>query len=1219
MKWKGSVLSFFVVFCLCIFNVHPIAAQQNTADVVGTVTDATGAILPGAAVTITNIGTNVSQTVQTGPTGDYTFTLLQVGTYTVKVEAKGFKIFTAPNLTLSSGDRARVDAKMEVGDVTQTVEVSAAVAPALQTDSSNVGSLVNSTAVEDVPLNGRNVVRLVQLAPGVTEGSTGSIANGTHPDDRRQTAAFSVNGQVDSQNNNLIDGMDNNERIIGTIGVRPSIDAIQEVNISTNLYTAEVGRTSGGVVDIVTKSGTNSLHGTAYEFFRNKVLNASPNWFSPTLPNPPFRQNQFGGSLGGPINKDKTFFFGDYEGFVSAVGYPLLANVPTYFEELNPGNFSDIPNGHSAYAPVNISGLPTCTASSTAGNCISPFGLAYLKMWPKPNQKPSNIAQTGAACDPTSATQTVCLAQPLNDFASDPMRTQNSKTFDVRIDQHFSDRNTLFARYSFNNVDTFTPPNFPNVTVDGVALNPGIGTSFASINGFPGNAYERQQSLAIGYVHIFTPSVVLNLKGNYLRSKIYSFGINNGKAVNTALGWPCNAITCINDSHYIVTLGLMDTTFATPAANSFNAPLTYGPASGGSLGDSFFVPLLQNDNSFQYAATLTLSKGSQSIKIGLALIRRRAGIIQSSGAFGTSAFTGYYTGNPIADSLEGLTTSITRSVSLTAPNFRTWEPSGFFQDDWRARRWLTLNLGVRYDIFTPYTDIHDAFSNYDPATGLIVSPGLPGPQHISHTDGIHTNYTDLAPRLGFALTLPHNTVVRGGFGISYFPTNYQSQYYMKNAPFNYSGACGMVLAGGATSCGACPPSAVGCTTFGSSFFANSATATPVASGGYLPTTAPAYAGTGGAWLPTGLPAPVFNIALATNTANYTSNGGVNAVPFNFPDGYLDQANLLVQKEYKGNVFTAGWVGEFGHHLGSAFAMNNFANYIQQSANVRPLAAEGFPWWGGIALTEEGNYGSSAYDALQSSFQRRFTSGLTVNFSYTWAHALALNNGACTPYPALGYPCFYDVPGKVTSTGSGSATTLTGEDQENSNQKYGWGNSGQDVADRITWTLNYQIPYGNSLTGVVGALLKGWAVNTAGSWQTGIPFGATLASGVGIAGTGFTSTNPDQIGTGRLANPTKANWFNEAAFVAQTPGTIGNEHPNQLFGPRLTRTDFSVFKDFSLTERLKLQFRTEIFNLFNHAEFNTPASTLNRTGVGQITSLNNNSIPRQIQFAAKFTF
>jgi len=1215
MKRKGCAAPVLLLILALLVTVRPAPAQQNTADVVGTVTDATGAVLAGATITITNTGTNVSQTTQTGSTGDYAFTLLQVGTYTVRVESKGFKGFTAANVTLSSGDRARVDAKMEVGEASQTVEVSGVVAPALQTDSSNLGSLVNSTAVEDVPLNGRNVVRLVQLAPGVTEGSTGSIANGTHPDDRRQTAAFSVNGQTDSQNNNLIDGMDNNERIIGTIGVRPSIDAIQEVNISTNLYTAEVGRTSGGVVDIITKSGTNSIHGTAYEFFRNKVLNASPNWFSPSLANPPFRQNQYGGSLGGPIKKDKTFVFGDYEGFVSAVGYPLLANVPTYFEESHPGNFSDIPNSHSAYAPVNVSALPTCTASSTAGNCLSSFGLAYLAMWPKPNQKPSNISATGAACDPTSGTATVCNAQPLNDYASDPMRTQNSKTFDIRIDQHFSDSNTLFARYSFNNVDTFTPPNFPNVTIGGVTLNPGIGTAFASLNGFPGNAFERQQSLAIGYVHVFNPNTVLNLKANYLRSKIDSYGINNGKPVNNLLGWPCNATECINSPSYVVTLGLMDATFASPAANSFNAPLTYGPSSGGSLGDSFFVPLLQYDNTFQYAGSLTLTRGAQSIKVGLGLIRRRATIIQSSGAFGTSAFTGYYTGNPIADSLEGLTTSITRSVSLTSPGFRTWEPSAFVQDDWRAMRWLTLNLGVRYDVFTPYTDIHDAFSNYDPYNGLIVSPGLPGPQNTSKTNGVGTNYFDIAPRFGFAATLPHNTVVRGGFGSSYFPTNYQSQYYMKNAPFNYSGACGMVLAGGATSCAPCPPSAAGCTTFGSSVFGNTATATPVSSGGYLPTTAPAYAGSGGAWLPMGLPTPVFNIALATNTANYPSNGAVNAVPFNFPDGYLDQANLLIQKEYKGNIFTAGWVGEFGHHLGSSFALNSFANYQQQAANVRPLAAEGFAWWGGTAVTEEGNYGSSAYDALQSSFQRRLNNGLTINLSYTWAHALALSNTACTPYPALGYACFYDVPGKTSVSG----TTLTGQDQENSNQKYGWGNSGQDAHDRVTWTLNYQIPYGNSLTGVAGGLLKGWALNTAGSWQTGIPFGATLATGVGIAGTGFTSTNPDQVASGRLNNPTKANWFNQAAFVAQTPGTIGNEHPNQLFGPRLTRTDFSIFKNFALTERLKLQFRTEIFNLFNHAEFNTPASTLNRTGVGQITSLNNNSIPRQIQFAAKFTF
>src|SRR5580704_10389569 len=267
-----------VAIAVCLLLLSAIAVRaQGTADILGTVTDASGGILPGATVTLTNTGTNISQTAQTSSGGEYIFNLVQVGSYTVKVEAKGFKTFTE-TITVASGDRSRVDAPMQVGDVTQTVEVQASAAPALQTDTSTINTLITSQGVEDLPLNGRNIVKLVQLSAGTTEGTPGSIAAGNRPDDRRQTSAFSVNGQDDSTNQNMIDGFDNNERIIGTIGVRPSIDAIQEVNVSTNKYDASVGRTGGGVVDVITKSGSNSFHGSAYEFFRNKVLNANPNW-----------------------------------------------------------------------------------------------------------------------------------------------------------------------------------------------------------------------------------------------------------------------------------------------------------------------------------------------------------------------------------------------------------------------------------------------------------------------------------------------------------------------------------------------------------------------------------------------------------------------------------------------------------------------------------------------------------------------------------------------------------------------------------------------------------------------------------------------------------------------------------------------------------------------------------------------------------------------------
>jgi hypothetical protein len=307
----GRVGVIAVVLCWIFAGSARVAfPQAGTADIVGTVTDASGAVLPGAAVTAKNADTGLTRTQQTGGSGDYSFTLLPIGTYTISVEANGFKMFTAAQIAIATGDRARVDASMQVGSVSQTVEVTGEASVALQTDSATVGSLITTQATQDLPLNGRNIIQLTQLTPGASEGPVNALTNGTRPDDRRQTSTIVANGQNFDTNNFVLDGMDNNERMVQTIVVKPSVDALQEVKTQTNLYTAESGRAGGAVVNMITRSGVNTLHGDAFEFLRNDMFDAK----SFFLPNqkPEFRQNDFGGSLGGAIKKDKIFFFGDY-------------------------------------------------------------------------------------------------------------------------------------------------------------------------------------------------------------------------------------------------------------------------------------------------------------------------------------------------------------------------------------------------------------------------------------------------------------------------------------------------------------------------------------------------------------------------------------------------------------------------------------------------------------------------------------------------------------------------------------------------------------------------------------------------------------------------------------------------------------------------------------------------------------------------------------------
>ncbi len=1218
-----------------------------------------------------------------------------------------------PKVALSSGDRFRADAKLEVGEAAQTVEVSGAVAPALQTDSSQVGSLVPSESVEDLPLNGRNLIKLVQLSPGITEGSPGSIIQGNRPDDRRLTSSFSANGQTDTMNQNLVDGMDNNERIIGTVGVRPSIDAVQEVNIQTNKYDASVGRTGGAVVDVITKSGTNTFHGSAYEFFRNKVLNTNPNWNfkladnppgdttpgydncataadCPAAPNPVFRQNQFGGSLGGPIKRDKTFFFGDWEhlGYAYAPFGAQTFSVPTVCERgskmaglqgykgtvicpdgtspTTPGDFSDInpvsavggSNSQDTSTPgVNLSdtglNLPTCTSTSTPGTCISTLGLAYMSMYPLPNQP---------------GTQ--------RNYISTPVKTFTSDTWDARIDQHFSDRDTLYGRFTHNGETTINPNGFPVAHIDpatgypaasgGLLINPVV-TSYAGPN------YETQDQTTISYLHVYNPNVVLNLKLGIFRSNIASWPANNGTDISNKLGFPCDPTACINAEH--ITPGVVGTGLTTVNPTSINGAPSYS-----AIGDTNWIPLLEYDTSFQYMGILTWTHGAHNVRFGATLIRRRATIGQSPNPQGTFTFNGSFTGVTMGDVLEGLNEGMSRQNSLRQPGFRSWEPSAYVQDDWRARPWLTLNLGLRYDIFTPYTEVHGRISQYNPYTGLLMSPAIPGTDQ-SPTVGVPTPYTDIAPRFGFAATLSHNMVLRGGFGLTFFPVNYESPYYFNNPPFSFAASCTLQNEkGGNNSCGTaqfngapgeftsgvqakygtCPFSGPNCTTPYTDANGN-LVAQLTGSTVYCPQCA-AYGGgnggTGGGFLNFGLPAPVLNIANATDPANYAGQNFEGVPPFINKENMLEQYNLELQKQFGANVVTLGYVGQIGRHispLNSNTNQNVAANPTQSAPNGATLPmvtggqsaygygfVPGHPWAANsFGVSEEGALGTSVYNALQATLVRRFNNGLTVNIGYTWSHMLDNVSGPrnCVasmfgPYE----PCFLDEANGLgenldyQSPTFPLVTSCAAEANHACHDVFGWqhsdwGNDAQNVPNRITWQVNYQLPFGKSATGLKSILMAGWSVNSQGSHQSGLPYSVGALSYDPIC-------NANNVPGGKNL----LMWFNPNCFVAATPGTHGNEHPNQFRGPGLDRFDFSIFKSFNLNERFKLQFRAEAFNLFNTPMFNTPNTSITFTGStinaknsappvqiddshlpGEIQGMNANWNQRELQLALKLIF
>ena len=886
-----GIVSIACVSLLC--SVRPGQAQQVTGDIVGTVTDAQGAVVPGAQVTAENTGTHQKRTIASSAAGEYVISELQPGGYTIVVSAPGFKSVTIQSIVLAAGDRIRENAPLQIGEASETVTVES-VAPAIQTDSSVLSTTITTRQAEDLPLNGRNYIQLAQLVPGANEGPPDSLTNGSKLDDRRQTASISVNGQSDVMNNQTIDGVDNNERLIGTIGVHPSVESIGEINIQTNSYTAQVGRTGGGVIDIISKSGTNQFHGSLFEFFRNDIFDAS--YWTPPGANPgrktELRRNQFGGSIGGPIFRDKTFFFADYEGYRNVQGYGVNQfNVPTLAEHnslMTTGttDFSDMPS----YAPVVGGAYP-----------VDPIGRDYMLLLPVPND-PDGYQYDGSV-----------------------KRTQNSQTFDARVDHHFNPSNTLFARFIYNKVTTADSGPFPAATVAGLTIDPN-----SDLIGNLGISPDLDYNGALGYEHIFTPNLLVEFRASYTRSDNESITYTDGQNPNTAFGQPNVNVPIAGGSG----LGVVDV------------------IGGTALGGNFFAPLKDQDNTFDYQGMVTYNHGAHSIKTGGALIRRQLTSFQSNFPTGFSVFLGY------GDLLHGASISTTQSLQFSAPlgqtpgpnsapHYRVWEPSGFVQDDWRVNKQLTLNLGIRYDLFTPFVEAHNLEANFNTVTGQEIIAGQGG---YGSSAGVQIDHHGAAPRVGFAYSPSNGFVVRGGFGFSYVPENTTSSANLKNPPFVES---------------------INCNIF-----------SPCS------TNAPAGAAAPGQFQ------YGFNPPKAT-TIDDPNATVPQAVDFHFRTSYFEQFNLTVQKEIKGNVITVSYVGLLGRQLAQALPDINLPgpNLFDSptGTNTAALTNPLRPYFklhpNLTSVAELVTHGSSSFNAIQGVFERRFSHGLFFNANYQWAHNL----------------------------------------------------------------------------------------------------------------------------------------------------------------------------------------------------------------------------------------
>ena len=1081
-----------------------VFAQSDSARLQGVVTDSSGAVVPGATVTVQDVATNRIQKVTTGEgTGAWSFPVLPPGNYDLTVSKTGFKSMKQA-VTLETAQVANVNLSLVPGDVATEVVVDAEAA-LVDTASSDIGLTVQTKQIQDLPLNGRNFTELATLIPGVSRGVPGNVATGagnnaeTFRYGTSGGASLVVNGSRPQANNFMLDGLDNNESLVNTIVFFPNSEAIQEFKVQTSVPAAEFGRAGGATVNTTLKSGTNMIHGSAWDYLRNSFFDARPTFASSIAP---FRRNQFGGTFGAPIKKDKVFIFGDYQGFrqETPVGVDF-ATVPTPL--MRQGNFSELlnPAPSTNASPVTI--MNVLTGQPFPGNIIptaslNAVGVKYLNAYPLPNV-PGKIQQN---------------------FTIQRQQIQNFDDFDIRGDWNASDKDRIFVRDSraHDNEVTTTrlPPNLP--------AGFGSGTQFTYANGG-----------ALGYTRVFTPALLSELRLGYQRTDLGYLPPLGDQAVSANLGIP-NA----NTSPLLGGGALI---------GGYNGQLEYTGDYG-----TYRVP----ENTFQLAETMSWVHGNHTVKFGANIIRRQVAEFRpkagkgffnlfgngNNGAGYTTGSTGY----EVSDVLAGFMNNYQIGAQTGYFGTFSWEDGFYAQDDWHASRHLTLNLGLRWDYLTNPTEEHGRQSNFNLATGaIVVASGGSDPL-------IHNPKGDFGPRIGFAYTLDGagKTVVRGGYGIFYFPDRGGIDNQMaQNAPFSgiseydYSNGYRFTLSGQG-------PQGNGING-GLNWLASTGTM-PTANFSTLNLAKPA------------------NISMAAfNPNNATSS--------------TEQWNLQVQHELPGNMLlSVAYVGSAGHHLLDYYNVNNQLFNTAAGTKLYPLMG---------SINYGDARGNSIYNGLQAELTRRFTNGLQFTASYT--HSKTIDDG-------LG--AFGSAP------------------QDFTNIRLDRGLADQDVRDRFVLSGVYELPFGHgrkhaaNMSRTADTFIGGWQVNTIVTAQSGLPFG--------ISNSGSPGGRPNLVGALTTYPGNTNRYFNTAAVQAVPtnssgvmirPGNLGR---NVLIGPGIVGWNLSLAKNFALTERCKLEFRAETFNLANHPFFSNPSGDIFAGNFGQINGTLLSS-ERQMQFALKLKF
>ncbi len=1188
MPSRHGLVRLAISFGLC---VGLIFAQRDLGTVSGSVTDAQGAAIPNAKVAIVNDATNVTTNNQSNDAGSFTSPALTPGTYTVTVEAAGFQRSEQKGIVVNPGEVATVNLALQVGNVNQTVEVTAA-APMLQTESPVMGANLSSEQISQAPLGGQRVFTyLARLSPGVVPAEPGARD--------AQNGGFSANGvRSTGENNFLLNGVDNNVNVIDFINqtafiIGPSVEAIGDMQIITNGASAEYGRAAGGVLDITLKSGTNQLHGTLFEVFQNTVLNAN-RWENNLagVPRNTLKQNQFGAAVGGPIIKNKLFMFGDYQGTristaggsIQNLGYGGFYTIPT--PAMVGGDFSRLlgnsignvngqnvlqnelfnPNSTaclSGCVPGTLTALagatPNYTRAPFAGNKIpttamDPASMKIASLYPAPNQ----AIAVGS--------------YPQNDYYTVTPGTLGQDQGDGRVDYRYNDNNSIFGSISWSNTSKTSVQPFPG------ALDGG--------NFYGNSEQDLGRNGMISWTHIFSPALVNEARVGFTRlvtarvqansntDEFKNYGIQGYDPTTTLngglpqFGLGRYSQTGANDwlptKEYNNEWDLIDNVSLTKGTHSFKF--------GGEFRELHFpffqVPYPHGEMNFSRTETAYPSNGND---VG--------------GKNGTySADTGDELASFLLGSINNGQISTTNFISSTKKAL-----AGYAEDTWKTTPKLTLTLGLRYELFSPIGEQFARQSNFvlqdmtlyipagpnsnaplppnfnAPATingiqfpalfpNVKVSRGAVGPYMIPW------DKKDFGPRLGFAYNFKEKTVIRGFFGIFYGGEENQggNPNRGESAPFNLSPQLNR-------------PAGVG-SFEPDPFFANGAA-------------------TGGVTY--GYPLNVFN-GFPVSSLQFRS------VATNFINPMVQEWNLSVQHQLPGQMVAE--VGYQGNHQAHQLLQPDFnacPNVYTTNSSITCNALRPSVEVGGISGTATFGFGN--YDAMIASLQKRMSAGLTFQASYTYGHALA-NTG-------------------TTLSGSQNLGTL---DPTNYNSSYT--NASWDIRHNFTMVANYEIPfgrgktYGANMNKAVQAIAGNWQVNGILTLRTGVPY-TVSASGCQLVSDGA-HCGPDIIaGSANAAPPggrTPSEWFNTANFGPPAPLSQGNVGLQTNYGPPTKTVDFSIFKNFAITERFALQFRAESTNLFNTAQFNVPDSSLQDANFGRITSTQAGS-ERRIQFQMRVQF